>query len=54
MQFHCKSKKIGLGIQKADENPYWFSKNFSREDAQSFLEWSEKVKYIYQENIETF
>jgi hypothetical protein len=47
-------KKIGLGIQKADEDPYWFSRSFSEEDAQSFLEWSEKVKYIYQENIETF
>ncbi len=47
-------KKIGLGIQKAEESSYWFAESFSKEEALSFLEWSEKVKFIYQENIETF
>jgi peptidoglycan hydrolase-like protein with peptidoglycan-binding domain len=47
-------QKIGLGIQNNDTDIYWFSKQFTKEHAVSFLEWAEKVKYVFENNIETF
>ncbi|MDD4614004.1 MAG: SBBP repeat-containing protein [Caldisericia bacterium] len=47
-------KKIGLGIQTSDAETYWFSLQCTDNQALSFIEWAEKVKYVYQNNIETF